>query len=358
MRRPAIVVLAAGYLLAGSATVQPQPLGSWTSKAPDGPRVSFGLLAQPMASVAASDGAEPSASLCFRRLRFIGQGQVTRRLTVFIESDSPHLGVHSNTGFEGSFFLQDLIVSYKVSGALQVDGGLLLIPLSYNSNQSAASLLPPGYGPYSFLSSEPTDSTVGRDYGAQVRGYLAGGHLEYRAGAFRGATKHDGSLPPRWVGRAAWHVFEAQTGAFYAGTSLGGKRLMSIGASVDRQQDYAAQGEDFFLDQPLAGGGAITFQVDYIHYDGGATFASLPRQHTWLLEAGYLWRGRRVGAYTQLAWREFASALGPDAASYQGGVIYWARGHRLNLKTGVGVTTREGAPARVQAVAQTQIFAF
>ena len=138
MRRWTVALLAAWSLAAGAANVGAQPLWSWSSEVSGGPRVSMGLLAQPWVSATASDGAETSASLCFRRLRFIGQSQMTPRLSVFIESDSPNLGVHSD-GFEADFFLQDLIVTYKAADALQVDGGLLLIPVSYNSNQSAAS---------------------------------------------------------------------------------------------------------------------------------------------------------------------------------------------------------------------------
>ena len=165
-------------------------------------------------------------------------------------------------------------------------------------------------------------------------------------------------MPLRWAGRLVWYPFEGQNGFFYSGTTLGTRRLVSVGVSLDHQDHYGARGVDLFVDQPLPNGRAVTAQADYLRYDGGRTFAALPLQHTWLVEAGYFWGPTRLGAFAQAAVRRVAASHAPDTASWQGGVIYWARGARLNVKLGVGATTREGGATRAQVTAQLQLFAF
>jgi hypothetical protein len=118
-----------------------------------------------------------------------------------------------------------------------VEGGLMLTPNSHNSETSAAALLPIDYGPYSFLESTPTGSRVGRDYGVQLRGYLAK-HFEYRLGVYQGYRGENSTEPFRYVGRVVFYLFDPETGFFYTGTSLGTKKIVAIGLSADFQDTY------------------------------------------------------------------------------------------------------------------------
>ncbi len=148
------------------------------------------------------------------------------------------------------FFLQDAYVSYAFRPEFQLDGGMILVPVSHNAGQSAASLLAIDYGTYSFLASVPTRSKTGRDYGLQARGYI-NKHFEYRVGLYRGNTDHDGGIPLslhgslRLVSAGSGHRF------LHTGTTHGQKKIIALGTSFDRQGNYSANSVDFFLDHPV-----------------------------------------------------------------------------------------------------------
>jgi len=257
-----------------------------------------------------------------------------------------------------------VILTWSRSDAFKVDAGMLLVPVSHNSQQGAPSLLPVDYGPYSFLHGDPTTSRTGRDYGFQVRGYPFGQHMEYRLGAFQGYRGEDATEPFRVTGRLVWYPFEADTGFFYSGTNLGAKRILALGASYDRQGGYSAASGDVFYDQPLTNGDALTLQADFVRYDGGDFFPlvggepPLPRQNAWLFEGGYYLHAVRMTPFVQVARRDFEDPAAADESKSLAGLAWWPRGHRLNLKLGVARLEKDGAPDRTQIAVQCQIFTY
>jgi hypothetical protein len=320
--------------------------------------LTFGFLVQPQLEVqTTADGADTSQSLFLRRVRLIFGGQATEKLTFFIDTDSTNLGKDSPSGqkIAENVFLQDVILTYAFRGEFQVDAGMLLFPLSHNTGQSAATLLAIDYGPYSFLASEPTGSRIGRDYGIQARGYVLSKHVEYRLGAFQGYADPKATAPFRYAARVVWYPFEAETGFFYSGTNLGTRRILAIGAGLDRQDRYAAVAVDAYYDQPLPAGNAFTLQADSIRYNGRRTFLQVPEQNTWLVEAGYYHKRTRLGPWTQLAGRDFPAG-DPGETKVLAGLAYWAAGHRFNIKAGGGQLSRQGSPTRTQFVVQGQFF--
>lgn len=350
-----LVVLMLGCLVwplptAGQTPVQLQTHDGTSS-------ISVGVLSQALVQRDAAEGAPATHDICLRRIRLIGGGKLANHIKLFVDTDTPYLGEHNAAWTVPPTFLQDLVVTVEWRPALMVDTGLLLVPDSYNATQSAASLLAIGYGAYSFQSSTPTRSRVGRDQGVQLRGYVAHSRIEYRAGVFRGAMKATDGMAPRYVGRLVWHPFGAQTGFFYTGTMQGRKKLLGIGASVDRQERFSAYSADAFGEWPLRNGGSLTVQADYTRYDGGGTFLTLPRQHTWLVEGSYATR-RRIGVFGQAARQDVAAIGRPDAAAVQAGVLCWLKGHRRNVKVGIGRTLKDGAPSHTQLLVQTQFFVF
>ncbi len=319
--------------------------------------VSFGFLAQPQfESLDNAAGTEMANNLFFRRLRFLAGGKISSKLSYFIESDNPNLGKEGADGKRiNDFFLQDAYVSYAFRPEFQLDGGMILVPLSHNTGQSAASLLTVDYGAYSFLASDPTRSKVGRDYGLQARGYI-NKHFEYRMGVYRGNRNHDGDFPYRYMARFVWYPLEADTGFFYTGTTHGQKKIIGIGASFDRQGDYSANSVDFFLDHPVNNGDALTLQADFIRYDGGASFTTLPKQNDWLLEGAYYFNKIKLGPFVQFASRDLSNPSSLDDRKIQGGVSCWIQKHKMNVKMGYGKLLKDNSPDRTQFVIQTQFF--
>lgn len=236
-------------------------------------------------------------NLFLRRARFLLGGTVAKDVSFFFMTDNPNLGkstqaVGSTTGVKApgtGFIIQDAYMEWKIANEFAIQGGLILIPLCRNCTSSAATLLSMDYGTWSFQESASTQSSVGRDTGFQAKGYLAGDHLEYRAGAYSGFRAPGVKNSFRFSGRLMYNVFDVEKVQFYPGTYYGKKKVLAFGAGFDTQGDYAAYAFDAFLDLPIAGGAGLTAQVDYIHYDGGITFptTALFKQDVFFTEAGF-----------------------------------------------------------------------
>ena len=219
-------------------------------------------------------------NLFVRRLRLMFGGQVAKGVTFFVETDSPNLGKTLATGknIPSTMIVQDAYAEFAAGKAFAIDAGLMFIPFSRNSLQSAATLLPIDYGAYTFSQSAVTQSSTGRDTGFQAKGYLLADRLEYRIGAFQGARDAASDNGFRYAGRLQYDFLDTETGFFYTGTYLGKKKVLAVGAAFDAQQHYHAYDADAFLDYP-AGPGAFTGQIDYNRFNGDLTFSTLPQQN-------------------------------------------------------------------------------
>ncbi|MEO1084085.1 MAG: porin [Acidobacteriota bacterium] len=335
---------------------------AWKLTSKDGESfIKFGFLGVMRGEAEDQPNGETAENLFFRRLRLMFGGQIADKWTFFMETDSPNLGKSDSNGQKnsGEIFIQDFFVTYTHSSALKLDAGLILIPISRNSTQSAATHLTSDYGPFSFLNSGPTNSRVGRDYGLQARGTLADAKFEYRLGIYDGNRGDDAAEDFRYAGRVMYHVFDPEPAMFYTGNTLGAKRHLSFGASFDVQDDYTAIGADVFYDQPVGESDAFTVQADWIRYDGGDTFASLPEQDTRLLEVGYYFGRSRWQPWVQYADRDFADdLLGADEERFLGGVNYRLKKHNRVLRLAYGQISRDGEEDRDVAQLTLQIFKF
>ncbi len=363
--RPFILISVCVFAFLGSIAAAADHPWQITSAEGDS-SIAFGILAQPQAErVRTTTGLGNSQDIFLRRFRLIASGQLSKRFSFFIETDSPNLGKGTAAGakIEDRIFLQDAIFTYSFRPQIQLDAGMMLIPFSHNYDQGAATLLPLDYGPYTFVSSDPTQSRVGRDYGLQARGYLFNQHFEYRVGIFQGnraptSTNSGATNGFRYAGRAVWYPFEAETGFFYTGTTLGTKKILSIGAGFDHQMHYNANSADIFYDQPVHSGDAVTLQAAYTHFDGGATFPQLLRENVWLLEAAYYSRRAKAGPFMQLSNRLFSNPQSDDLKKYLGGIAYWPSGHRFNIKLGIGRCLGATAAESWQLALQAQAYMF
>ena len=366
IRRLAVAALSGGLVVsvsAGPAAAQ------WQIDSKDGTtNLKIGFLAQPQLEIVDTpDGTGQSRNVFLRRLRIMFGGKVSDKWTFFFETDSPNLG--KTTGDQatnpggakdaGNLYIQDAYLTYNASEAFKVDAGLILVPLGHNHNQSAATLLPVDYGPYSFTESGPLGSRVGRDYGLQLRGYPLSQHFEYRLGVFQGVRGTEARNSFRMAGRAVWYPFAADTGFFYAGTFQGGKRVVGIGAGFDTQKAYHSLAADVFIEQPLhKGQEGLTAQVNWMRFDGGTFLPALAGQDAVLVEAAvHLLKGK-VSPLVQYSRKRFDNPLTPGQYIWQAGVAWWQAGHQRNLKVTAGRQHTDGLPDRTQVLAQLQVFYF
>ena len=150
--------LALGLLVCAAPAANAQ----WEIKPTDNSSIKFGFLMQGRADSVETTSDDTAQDLYFRRLRLLAGGKINDQWSFFFETDSPNLGKGSKG--ENDIYIQDFVVTYKPGGdAFNLDIGMLLDPVTYNSNQSAASLLTVDYGPYSFNWNGTLQGRVGRD---------------------------------------------------------------------------------------------------------------------------------------------------------------------------------------------------
>jgi len=336
---------------AGTALVIPAPASPLRIEGPNGSSIRFGLLIQPQFQAMSSPTLDGYAkNLYLRRTRLIVGGSLFDKFDYFIDTDYPNLFLDSNTAAAGApeafakstpgMNIQDVFVTYKPMGdMLKVDVGYMLPPLAHNALQGATTLYSWDYFTYSFRHGNSFGSSanpIGRDVGVQLRGLLVGGHVEYRVGMFQGlrdnrtATEMEARNFFRVTARLQVNLLDAEPGFFYAGSYLGSKKILSVGASYDFQDKYKYFAVDGFADLPL-GPGVLTAQVNLAHWDGDTFIPGLLKQTALMGEAGYLVAGIGLSPIIR-AERLWGSGTLADQTILGGGLAFWPYGHNSNLK--------------------------
>jgi hypothetical protein len=317
----------------------------------------LGILGQFQADWLEDPAADSWAqNLFIRRARVLFGGQVARNVTFFFETDAPNLGrtLPAGKNISPAVVMQDAYGEFKLRDAFALDAGLMFVPFSRNSIQSAATLLPIDYGAYTFTTSAATESTI--DVGFQAKGYFLGNHLEYRLGAFQGARDAGSRRSFRYVGRVQYELLEPEgTGFFYTGTHLGARKVLAVAAAFDTQSDYQAFDVDSFVDYP-AGPGVVTAQIAYQRIDGGDTFTTLPKQNVVLLELGYFLRDLKLTPVLQFTQRAIADTTVGDETRWSIGLNYWWAGHNTSIKAAYGRIDPRGLAEQNQFTLQFQLF--
>ena len=173
-----------------------------------------------------------------RRGRIIISGQVTDGVKFFVETDNDNAG--QNGAPSASTDIQDAWMDVRIGESDHwIQGGLILLPFSFENRSSAASLLGIDYNAEAI---KLVNAFVWRDYGAELHGNIAG-KVAYRVGAFDGydapgSAKND-EAPLRYTGHVALNVLGdvEKGGWFYSQNRLGKKdTYLAVGAGVDQQE--------------------------------------------------------------------------------------------------------------------------
>ncbi len=298
-----------------------------------------------------------------RRVRFLLAGNLAKNISFFMQTDNPNMGASvgtANKALNSGLLVQDAFGEWKVFGNDQfiMDMGKMLMPLTRNSLQSTSSHLSLDGGAFTFLQSAALQGDAGRDVGIQFKSYLAGDHLEIRGGAFDGfrapanVAGAGSRNSPRFAGRAVYNFFDTEKGYVPVGTNLGKKKIVAIGGGFDTQGSYSAYGGDLMVDWPLGPGDAtkghdaITYHLDYIHYDGGCGLNTAGTAHVanCLLPAlfdqdeiftdlGYYFNELKLQPFIRFEWDGFVEDIDHTRASrrYMGGFNYYVAGQNLKI---------------------------
>lgn len=343
--------------------------------------ISAGTSVPPYGTVGDDTHKGMSNNLFIRRTRLLVGGTLFKTFEYFFDTDAPNLfkgdigtnptampatngtGAKAGTGI----VVQDAFGTWKAyEDAFKVDIGYMLTPGAHNALQGAGTLYGLDYFSNTFihntlLNVPAAALPAGRDVGVQFRGLVLDNHLEYRAGIFQGkrnagtADQVAGQNMFRLAARVQVNFLDPETGFFYAGTYLGKKKVLSVGAAFDFQDDYKHWAVDGFLDLP-AGPGSLTAQVNVGGWKGG-NFTTPPLTDSLtaiMAEAGY-----RFDAFPISPIVKFEQLSGTVATvdvkqtRIGGGLAYWPFGHTINVK---GFFTHASTKAdNVDAVGQDQI---
>jgi len=191
-------------------------------------------------------------------------------------------------------------------------------------------------------------SSGGRDVGFAFKGYLAGDHLEYRAGVFDGQRSTAGSAgagsrnPPRFASLLHWNSVDTEKGYTYAGVNRGAKKILAVGGWADAQGDYLGWGADANLDWPLGKVGSVNAEVDYTAFDGRRQFTSvaagvvtplLPKQDSIFAAAGFYHAATKLQPFLRYEELFFSDAAFENRGQrrYGGGLNWYIAANNLKL---------------------------
>ncbi len=217
----------------------------WVSAAVAGPKLvisddsylQVGALGQLQATY--SEDADDTTDFFLRRARIILSGQMMDGVQFFMDTDSPNAGKAGAP--DPDMDIQDAFMDFRLPGCSNhwFKAGLILLPFSFETRSSAASLLGLDYN--SEVIKLP-NTFVWRDYGAELHGSLFSKKFGYAAGVFDGYDTTGSTKNPNADFRATAHVNvgvvgEVETGWFYNQNRIGKKlTYLTLGAGVDRQE--------------------------------------------------------------------------------------------------------------------------
>jgi len=316
---------------------------------------------------AASAGDGYAQNLELRRARFFLSGQASPDVSFYFLTDSPNLGAATGSasnpkGFTPGFRVQDAWVEWKLAEPFSIVAGEMYVPFSRNELTSSSSYLTLDGSPMSSAFSSPTQTNGQRDTGIEAKGYLAGGHLEYRAAAFQGARQTGSRNAPLLAGYVQYDFLDTEKGYTYAGTNLGKKSVLAFAAGYETQAAYRAHSAAAFATIPVRAGDELAGIAQWTHYDGAAYSPSLADQNDLLVELGYLVGAARLQPFAKIERQRFADpAFRPnDLSRWGGGFNYYLRGQSLKL-TGALVRTDPRNPQlrrSNEATLQLQVYYF
>jgi hypothetical protein len=287
------------------------------------------------------DGGGFSRNVYLRRARFFFGGTIGKSLSYFILAESANNGSPTADAMGNinknvtTFALNDAYLDFKLNDMLSIQAGLMLIPFTRNILQSTSTYWTLDVGAVSATYIAATETTVLRDYGAQIKINAADNHFELRGMASEGVriadltpsaatppgpvARNPGKNNPRLTAFAQYNFLDPDAGYVFNGQYFGRKKIAAIAAGADWQpissdNPYFATSLTGFAAIPIHGGDPkngddeVGGQVEYLHFHGGGVVPSSPtsalgKQDALLIEAGYYNKGAHLSVFGKFEGR-------------------------------------------------------
>jgi len=308
-----------------------------------------------------ADGTDRTNEFNFRRNRLALMGAYGQYFSLYVQTeyteDNNITPLNVTDGNVSNFQLLDAVLRFKHSSAFNVWVGKFKYNLTRENLEACEDPLTLDR---SVLIRAPLAANGTRDKGIAVWGNLFNDIFQYRFDVMNG--RNDSRSAPksnlRYSARAHVSLLDPETGYGYKGTYLGEKKVLTIGAAYQMENDvafadsinktdavdYRAWTVDLFFEYPIEDIGTFTLSAAYVDYDlDNAYQGSNP-------ESGVIGLvGEKNGTYVKVGYMlpnlplqffargenwSFATLNGiinQEVDWYGGGINYYFRGQNLKL---------------------------
>jgi hypothetical protein len=199
---------------------------------------------------------------------------------------------YGTAGGGGAVALEDAIISFDLIDEFHVWAGHLLVMVDRDNSSGPFFMIPWNYpglgvaiGGVLPLTAAPHEGPFGRNNGVNIWGDISGGLVTYFAGVYDNGNV---ASSPLFSGRLRLALLDKETGFWGNGSYFGDKDILSfdVGGQFQKHgsavtdpvtmmttdKDYADINVDALLEKKLPGGGWVTGDAAYYHYnvlDGG-----------------------------------------------------------------------------------------
>jgi hypothetical protein len=248
-------------------------------------------------------GDEDSTEFNFRRNRLALMGAYGQNFSLYVQTEYTEDNNDTASGVDyDKFQLLDAVMRFKLNDSANLWVGKFKYSLT-RENLEACEM--PLTLDRSVLIRAPFVTT--RDKGVALWGNLFDNKFQYRVDAMNGSDDSTESNV-RYSARAHVSLLDPEKGYGYKGTYLGKKKVLTIGAAYQFEDevatvggeaiDYSAWTVDLFAEYPVENVGTFTFSTAYVDYDLNDAY-----QDSLDPEAGVIGRnGEKNGGYVKVGY--------------------------------------------------------
>ncbi|MBW6520638.1 MAG: OprO/OprP family phosphate-selective porin [Desulfoarculaceae bacterium] len=307
------------------------------------------------------NGDDSTNEFKFRRNRLALMGGYGEQFGIYVQTEYTediNIGPLSVTdGSDNDFRILDAVARFRYDNALNLWLGKYKYSMT-RENLEACEM--PLTLDRSLLLRAPLVSDGTRDKGVTLWGNLFNDIFQYRINAMNGRNDSD-STPDsafRYGARAHVSLLDPENGHGYRGTYLGEKKVLTIGAAYQMENDvayrnvmtrtgavdYKAWTADLFFEYPVDGVGTFTLAGAYVDYDLDDAYQSASpdlgtidlngEKNGGYIKAGYMLPSLPLQFFARSENWSFAklnNVYDQEVDWYGGGINYYFRGQNLKL---------------------------
>lgn len=308
-----------------------------------------------------ADGTSSTNEFNFRRNRLALMGAWGQHFGLYVQTeyneDNNITPFYVTDGNNSNFQMLDAVLRFRYNSSFNVWLGKFKYNLTRENLESCEDPLTLDR---SSMIRAPLASNGTRDKGVAVWGNLLDEKFQYRFDVMNG--RNDSASSPksnfRYSARAHVSLLDPESNYGYKGTYMGNKKVLTIGAAYQMENDvayadsinnddavdYAAWTVDIFFEYPVEEVGTFTASAAYVDYDldnayqganpEAGVFGLVGEKNGGYVKAAYMLPNLPLQFFARAENWSFATLDGivnQEVDWYGGGVNYYFRGQNLKL---------------------------